>query len=256
MSLRCILSHSCSASATASIMPSTFAASVPEKPDSMSASSSRMTSLVLWNASTLLLAVKPNQLNLVKEKVPKNQESNSSDKPLLISVLAGVSLEKLELIFPDHVCVRAIPNAPMLVGEGLIGLSWGKGVTAKHKQSIQRLFHSISESFVLPEIQMDAFLALTSSGPAYIALMLEALSDGAVASGLPRTLADNLAIKTVLGTTLLLKRQAMHPALLKDMVASPNGTTIAALRHLEKAGLRSALMEAVVIAAERSREMN
>ena len=103
---------------------------------------------------------------------------------------------------------------------------------------------------------MNSFLALTSSGPAYIALVAEALSDGAVAAGLPRSLATYLAHRTLAGTAHLLKEKDLHPAELKDMVASPSGTTIAALRHLEKAGVRSAFIEGVVIAAERSREMS
>ena len=96
---------------------------------------------------------------------------------------------------------------------------------------------------------------MTSSGPAYIALISESLADGAVAAGLPRQIAARLAHRTIAGTALLLKENDMHPAQLKDMVASPAGTTISALRHLEKAGLRSALIEAVVLAAERSREI-
>ena len=96
---------------------------------------------------------------------------------------------------------------------------------------------------------------MTSSGPAYVALIAEAFADGAVASGLPRSMANYLAHRTLYGTSLLLKEKELHPGQLKDMVASPGGTTITALRHLEKGGLRSALMEAVIAAAERSREL-
>ena len=210
----------------------------------------------VWDAPIQLIAVKPNQLNLIKEKFEKVKGLDFSQKPLLISVLAGVTLDRLELDFPNHTCVRAVPNTPSLVGEGLTGISWGNGVSDSQKQSVQRIFQPISEVFDLPESQINAFLALTSSGPAYVSLIIEALSDGAVAVGLPRSLANDLAIKTLSGTAALLKLKELHPAQLKDMVASPGGTTIAALRHLEKAGLRSALMEAVVAAAERSREMS
>ena len=210
----------------------------------------------VWDASIQLLAVKPNQLNLVRETFEKVEGLVFTEKPLLISVLAGITLDRLEHDFPDHACVRAVPNTPSLVGEGLTGLSWGSGVSDSQKQSVEKIFQPISQVFHLPEEQMDAFLALTSSGPAYVSLVIEALSDGAVAVGLPRGLANDLAIKTLSGTSALLKAKDLHPAQLKDMVASPGGTTIAALRHLEMAGLRSALMEAVVAAAERSREMS
>ena len=120
---------------------------------------------------------------------------------------------------------------------------------------MEKFFKPISEVLELPETQLDAFLALASSGPAYVALIAEALADGAVAAGLPRLLANYLAHRTLFGTSLLLKEKALHPGQLKDMVASPGGTTITALRQLESAGVRSALMEAVVAAAERSREL-
>ena len=210
----------------------------------------------VWDAPIQLLAVKPNQLKLIKEKFEKVKGLDFSKKPLLISVLAGVTLDRLEYDFPDHTCVRAVPNTPSLIGQGLTGISWGNGVSDLQKQSVKRIFEPISEVFDLPESQINAFLALTSSGPAYVSLIIEALSDGAVAVGLPRRLANDLAIKTLSGTAALLKLKELHPAQLKDMVASPGGTTIAALRHLEMAGLRSALMEAVVAAAERSREMS
>jgi pyrroline-5-carboxylate reductase len=107
----------------------------------------------------------------------------------------------------------------------------------------------------LPESQLDAFLALTSSGPAFVALVAEAMADGAVAAGLPRRLAMHLAHRTLAGTAALLHQRELHPGQLKDMVSSPGGTTIAGLRRLESGGLRSALIEAVLAAAERSREL-
>ena len=210
----------------------------------------------VWRAPIQLLAVKPNQLQLIAEQVPEKNNLGLPNKPLLISVLAGINLQKLQSLFPGHICVRAVPNTPSLIGQGLTGLSWGEGITASHKKSVKNIFDPISKIFELPEQQMDAFLALTSSGPAYVALIVEALSDGAVAVGLPRSLANELTNQTIAGTVALLLEKNLHPSQLKDMVASPGGTTIAALRHLEKAGLRSALMEAVVAAAERSRELN
>ncbi len=206
-----------------------------------------------WDAPVKILAVKPQQLHSVKEE--RSSVLDSCERPLIISILAGITLEKLEGIFPSHACVRAVPNTPALVNAGLTGLSWGKDVSALQKQFVQKVFDPISEICELPEEQLDAFLALTSSGPGYIALIAEALADGAVAAGLPRDLANYLTYSTLEGTGLLLKQKELHPGQLKDMVASPSGTTISALRHLEKKGVRSALIEAVVLAANKSREM-
>ncbi|KGG13003.1 MULTISPECIES: pyrroline-5-carboxylate reductase [Prochlorococcus] len=209
----------------------------------------------VWNSPIKLLAVKPQQLGLIKEKTLKKDNFSPTNKPLLISLLAGVRLEKLQTAFPSHNCVRAVPNTPALVKAGLTGLSWGEGVSDAQRFSAEAIFKPISQTFELPEEQLDSFLALTSSGPAYIAMISEALADGAVASGLPRDLAYNLANLTLLGSAKLLIEKNLHPAQLKDMVSSPAGTTITALRHLEMAGIRSALMEAVVLAAQRSREL-
>ncbi len=209
----------------------------------------------VWKAPIQLLGVKPYQLELVEQSANQNKTSLSSNKPILISLLAGVKLQRLIKAFPNHSCVRAVPNTPALVGAGVTGLAWGGNITSDQQLLVSQLFNPISEVLELPEYQLDAFLALTSSGPAYIALIAEALADGAVAAGLPRVLANHLAHRTLFGTSLLLKEKELHPGQLKDMVASPGGTTITALRHLEKAGLRSALMEAVVLAAERSREL-
>ena len=170
--------------------------------------------------------------------------------------MAGINLEKLESMFPLHACVRAVPNTPALVRSGLTGLAWGSNISKKQKKIVEEIFKPISEVCELPEDQLDAFLALTSSGPAYIALIAEALADGAVASGLPRNLANRFTHLTLEGTALLLKEKDLHPGEIKDMVASPAGTTIRALRHLEKEGVRSAMIEAVVLAAKQSREMS
>ena len=209
----------------------------------------------VWSAPLKLLAVKPQQFRKIKESVSSFQPNDQFPKPLLISVLAGITLQSLKSAFPEHTCVRAVPNTPSLVGEGLTGLAWGDDITADQKIAVRKIFEPISEIFELPEKQLDSFLALTSSGPAYLALVIEAMADGAVAAGLPRNLSNQLAHKTLSGTASLLREKGLHPAELKDMVASPAGTTISAIRHLELAGLRSALIEAVVLAAEKSRQL-
>ncbi len=218
-------------------------------------SSNDSSSRAVWSAPLKLLAVKPQQLVQIKESVSSFQSNDQFPKPLLISVLAGITLKSLKSSFPGHTCVRAVPNTPSLVGKGLTGLAWGDDITSEQKIAVRKIFEPISEIFELPERQLDPFLALTSSGPAYIALVLESMADGAVAAGLPRNLSNQLAHKTLSGTASLLREKSLHPAELKDMVASPAGTTISALRHLEHAGLRSALIEAVVLAAQKSRQL-
>jgi len=212
-----------------------------------------------WQAPVVLLAVKPQLLAAAAEAAPGVSPGRASavggERPLLISVLAGVTLARLQALFPAHRIVRAVPNTPALVRQGLTGLAWGEGIPAEQQLWVRQLFAQVGEVLDLPESQLDAFLALTSSGPAYVALVAEAMADGAVAAGLPRALALRLAHRTLAGTAALLQEQELHPAQLKDMVASPGGTTIAGLRQLERAGVRSALIEAVLAAAERSRQL-
>ena len=216
-----------------------------------------------WRAEALLLAVKPQQLAALAATAPappspsaaEGPTEGSTQAPLLISVLAGVTLGRLQALFPGRRIVRAVPNTPCLVGAGLCGLAWGEGVSEAQRRWVQQLFAQVAEVVELPEPQLDAFLALTSSGPAFVALVSEAMADGAVAAGLPRALAQHLAHRTLAGTATLLHEQDLHPGQLKDMVSSPGGTTIAGLRRLEAGGVRSALLEAVLAAAERSREL-
>ena len=217
-----------------------------------------------WGCSTVLLAVKPQQLESVAVAASRagaipvdlgDAGGAQLERPLLLSVLAGVRLERLEALFPGWLCVRAVPNTPCLVRSGLTGLAWGQGIDPERRDWVRGLFARVGEVVELPESQLDAFLALTSSGPAFVALVAEALADGAVAAGLPRLQAQHLAHRTLAGTAALLHERQLHPGQLKDMVSSPGGTTIAGLRELERAGLRSALIEAVLAAAARSREL-
>jgi len=212
--------------------------------------------LEAWTAQVVVLAVKPQQLEGVAAAAAVCPKQGEDDAPrLLISVLAGVRLERLQRLFPSRTCVRVVVNTPALVRRGLTALAWGQEESPEVRDWVERLFRRVGDVWALPESQLDAFLALTASGPAFVALVAEALADGAVAAGLPRALAQPLALRTLSGTAALLEEKDLHPGQLKDMVSSPGGTTIAGLRALERAGLRSALLEAVVAAAERSREL-
>lgn len=210
-----------------------------------------------WASQVVLLAVKPQQLEQVAQVaaavVP--HPSAQTSQPLLISILAGVRLERLQQLFPSRTCVRVVVNTPALVRSGLTALAWGQDAHPAQREWVEQLFRRVGEVWTLPESQLDAFLALTASGPAFVALIAEALADGGVAAGLPRRMAQHLALRTLAGTVTLLEAKALHPGQLKDMVSSPSGTTIAGLRQLERSGLRSALLEAVLAAAERSRDL-
>ena len=162
-------------------------------------------SLNVWKAPIQLLAIKPEQLNEVARRA-----TSVEGKPLLISIIAGVRLERLRYLFPSHRCVRVVPNTPSLVCDGLTGIAWGDLTDNKDRQEVMDIFKLVSEIVELPENKLDAFLALTSSGPAFIAMVTEALADGAVASGLPRDLAIRLSQKTLSGTASLLSIKKLH----------------------------------------------
>jgi len=202
---------------------------------------------IIWDCKVKLLSVKPQQLKNIIE-LEKNKNN------LLVSILAGVSLEKLIKKFPNHKCVRVVTNIPITIGKGLTGISWGDEITEDQKQFIKRLFENSSKIYEFTEDLLDIFLSLTSSGPAIVALIIEALSDGGLSGGLQKRLSEELVVEMILGTVSLIKETNLTTAELKNMVTSPGGTTISALRVLENRSLRSALIEAVVSASNRSKE--
>ncbi|WP_414562937.1 MULTISPECIES: pyrroline-5-carboxylate reductase [unclassified Anabaena] len=211
-------------------------------------------SLVFQQASEVVfLAVKPQVFSAIAQELADVLTKGLS--PLVISILAGVSLSQLEAAFPQLPVIRAMPNTPATVGAGITAMCLGAYTNAKHHKIAQQVFSAVGEVVEVSEVLMDAVTGLSGSGPAYVALMVEALADGGVAAGLPRGIAHQLALQTVLGTAKLLQDQKIHPAELKDRVTSPGGTTIAGIAQLEKAGFRSALIEAVKAAAWRSQEL-
>ncbi|PSN16398.1 pyrroline-5-carboxylate reductase [filamentous cyanobacterium CCT1] len=207
---------------------------------------------VIDAAETVLLAIKPQMLAAVAENL---KLSTRDTPPLLLSILAGSTLARLEQAFPGWTVVRAMPNTPATVGAGVTALAAGALVSEEQRSQARTIFASVGTVVEVPESQMDAVTALSGSGPGYLALVVEALADGGVAVGLPRAVALELAIATVRGTGELLHQGDLHPAVLKDRVTSPGGTTIAGIAALEAGGLRSALMDAVRSAYLRSQEL-
>jgi pyrroline-5-carboxylate reductase len=137
----------------------------------------------------------------------------------------------------------------------MTAIAAGRHADAEAMALAREIFEAVGSVVEVPESMMDAVTGLSGSGPAYVALVVEALADGGVAAGLPRAIAQQLALQTVLGTTTLMKESGLHPAVLKDQVTSPGGTTIAGVAELEARGLRSALIEAVKAAKQRSVEL-
>jgi pyrroline-5-carboxylate reductase len=201
----------------------------------------------------VFLAVKPQVFSAIAQELADVLTIQIS--PLVISILAGVSLKQLESAFPQLPVIRAMPNTPATVGAGMTAICFGAYTHPKHHKMARDIFSAVGEVVEVSEMLMDAVTGLSGSGPAYVALMVEALADGGVAAGLPRSIANQLALQTVLGTATLLQENKIHPAELKDRVTSPGGTTIAGVAQLEKAGFRSALIEAVKAAAMRSQEL-
>jgi pyrroline-5-carboxylate reductase len=203
-------------------------------------------------AQVLVLAVKPgNVASLLEEIRPEFAPGH-----LLISIAAGVTIAKLEGgLEPDSRVVRVMPNTPALVGASASAYALGKSATTQDAALTEKLFSAVGIVFQLKENLLDAVTGLSGSGPAYVYLMIEALSDGGVASGLPRDVATKLAAQTVFGSAKMVLETGQHPAALKDMVTSPGGTTVEGLHELEKGKLRGVLMSAVRAATEKSRKL-
>jgi pyrroline-5-carboxylate reductase len=208
--------------------------------------------VVVQQSDVVLLAVKPQILHKVVEQL---KDTISTVRPLLLSILAGTTLHQLTESFVGWSIIRAMPNTPATVGAGVTALASGEGITPDQIEQAKQIFSSVGDVVEVPEYLMDAVTSLSGSGPGYIALVVEALADGGVAAGLPRATAMQLAIQTVRGTAELLQQSGMHPAMLKDRVTSPGGTTIAGVAELEANGLRSALIKAVQAACARSKQL-
>jgi len=205
----------------------------------------------VMQAQVVVLAVKPQIL----PKVLAGIQEFARPGHLIISIAAGISLKALEEALPACRVIRVMPNAPTLVGAGMAALAPGSGITPEDLALTLELFKAAGEVVVVEERLMDAVTGLSGSGPAFVAVFIEALTDGGVKMGLPRALAHTMALHTVLGSARLCHEEELHPALLKDLVTSPGGTTIAGLHALESSGFRGAVMDAVTAAAEKSKEL-
>ena len=204
------------------------------------------------NADIALVSVKP---FAVAETLSAAREFLPADC-LILSVAAGIKIAAMESLLPDGApVIRTMPNTPALVGAGATAFCRGTHATEIHAAIVRRLFAAVGSIVEVTEEQIDAVIGVSGSGVAYLYLIIEALSDGGVRAGLPRDIARTLAAQTALGAARMVLETGEHPAVLKDAVTTPGGTTIAALEVLEKAGLRGTLIQAVLAARDRAREL-
>lgn len=207
---------------------------------------------VLKFAEVLMVAVKPDQLGGLLLEI----REHFTEKHLLISIAAGVTLAKLESgLDAGARLIRVMPNTPALVGASASAFALSKSARPADGELALKLFSSVGTAFQVKESLLDAVTGLSGSGPAYVYQFIEALSDGGVAAGLPRDIATKLAAQTALGAAKMVLETGLHPGALKDMVTSPGGTTIEGLHELEKGKLRGTVMSAVRAAAERAKKL-
>ena len=207
--------------------------------------------LAEWS-DVILLCVKPQTMDQVLSEI----QAKLSTQALVISVAAGYPLSRLQgHLGPGVPLVRAMPNTPAVVQQGVTALAFGPQLDSTKVQLAQDIFESVGKVVTVDESLMDAVTGLSGSGPAYVYVIIEALADAGVRVGLPRSTAHVLATQTVLGAAKMVEASGEHPAVLKDRVTSPGGTTIAGLRELEAGGLRATVIKAVEAATNRSVEL-
>ncbi|MCX7970313.1 MAG: pyrroline-5-carboxylate reductase [Negativicutes bacterium] len=207
--------------------------------------------LLVSESDIVFLSVKPQVMSRVLAELAGLAFAGK----LIISVAAGVTLATLEATFTDCPVIRSMPNTPVAVGAGMSVLFPGRLVDEQHLRVAQAIFNAVGDSIVLDEQDAHAVTGLSGSGPAYGYIMIDALASAGVASGLSREVAEKLAAQTMLGAAKMVMETKEHPAKLRDMVSTPAGTTIAGIHELERHGLRAVLMDGVMAAVARSRQL-
>ncbi|MEM3739999.1 MAG: pyrroline-5-carboxylate reductase [Candidatus Korarchaeum sp.] len=198
----------------------------------------------------VVIAVKPKQVRGLAEEIREAVEGK-----LVISVAAALTTELLESLLPRARIIRAMPNLAIMVGESATAIAKGRSATEHDLEVAKRIFGAVGDCIVVEEELMDMITGLSGSGPAYAFLFMEALADAGVKAGLPKELALRLAARSLLGASRMVLEMGEHPAVLKDMVVTPGGVTIAAMHVLEKYRMRAALMDAVEAAVRRAEEI-
>ena len=200
----------------------------------------------------LFLAVKPQFLYTVIEEIKKTVKKDA----VIVSIAAGQSLEKIETAFAKKIkLVRVMPNTPALVGESMSALTPNQNMTKEDFMPVLKIFESLGKAELVPEHLMDAVTAVSGSSPAYVFMLIEAMADAAVNSGMARSSAYTFAAQSVLGAAKMVLETGIHPGELKDMVCSPGGTTIEAVKVLEEKGFRASVIDAMDACVKKSQSM-
>lgn len=210
---------------------------------------------VAEEADILILSVKPQMY----EKVIKEIRQSLKDSGIIVSIAPGKTIEWLKKALgnekTERKIVRCMPNTPAMVGEGCTGVSFSENMTEDERKLVLKVLGSFGKAMEVPESLMDVVVGVSGSSPAYVFLFIEAMADAAVADGMPRKQAYEFAAQAVYGSAKMVLETGMHPGQLKDMVCSPGGTTIEAVRVLEEKGLRSGIIEAQRACVKKSKEM-
>jgi pyrroline-5-carboxylate reductase len=203
-------------------------------------------------AGIVVIGVKPQDIEGLLAEIG---EAVTSDQ-MVVSIAAAIPTALIEKHLSDRVpVVRAMPNTPMTVHEGMAGIAPGAHAGEEHLARAEEVLSSVGRAVRVDEPYMDAITAVSGSGPAYFALLAESMIEAGILLGLSREVSTDLVVQTMLGTAKLLRDEGMHPVELREAVTSPGGTTIAAIRELEQAGVRAAFLNAIQAAMERSKEL-
>lgn len=207
---------------------------------------------VVLQSDIIVLSVKPQYygsvINEIKDLIKDNQ--------IIITIAPGQTLDGLKMAFGRELkIVRTMPNTPALVGEGITAMCYNENVNEDEVELVASILEGFGKVEIVTENLMDAVVGVSGSSPAYVFMFIEALADGAVAAGMPRNKAYTFAAQAVLGSAKMVLETGKHPGDLKDMVCSPGGTTIEAVRVLEKEGFRSSVMEAVKACIDKARSL-
>jgi pyrroline-5-carboxylate reductase len=203
-------------------------------------------------ADVVVISVKPQDIDALLEQIAEV----ISPSQTVLTVAAAIPTKRIEEQLPEGIpVVRAMPNAPSTVHEGMAGIAAGSHATDEHLALAEDVLTHLGRVVRVPESSMDAVTAISGSGPAYFALLAEAMIEAGLLLGLSREISTQLVVQTMLGTAKQLRDEKMHPVELREAVTSPGGTTIAAIRELEQAGVRAAFLNAIQAAMTRAREL-
>lgn len=201
----------------------------------------------------IILSVKPNMYQNVIDEI----KDYIKPETVIITIAAGITLEKLKVMFGKNVkTVRTMPNTPAMVGEGMTAVIPNEFVTEEELKEVMDILNSFGKAEIIEEKLIDAVIAVSGSSPAYVYMMIEAMADAGVSGGMSREKAYKFAAQAVLGSAKMVLETGIHPGELKDMVCSPGGTTIEAVATLEEKGFRNAIIKAMKICEEKSKEMS